>query len=137
MELNDVVEQSEREDDRAARENGDQLARSPDGAECRCRGDGGDEAGEDSDPAECGRRARVPSIGSRIGSEEGEGSRPVQQAGDCHERDRRCRDRDEEVHGRRGEGDGLIEREAYPPRWADTAFANIPRTIRRWPSTPI
>ena len=136
VKLDDVVEQAEGEYDRARSDHGEQLIGDTHRTDGSGGSDGCDEAGEDPDPAERRRRARVPAVGPRIGSEEGESSRPVKQAGDRHERDRRCRDRDKKVHGRRGEGDGLIEREAYPPRWADTAFANIPRTIRPWPSTP-
>ena len=68
--------------------------------------DGDGEAGEDADPAERRRRARVPAVGTRIGPERPQRSRPAQQAGDDEERDRRGREGGERVHGLQGCGGG-------------------------------
>ncbi len=104
MQVDDVVEQAEREDDRAGADDRQHLARDPDRAD-RGRDDDGDrEAGVDPDPSERRRRARVPAVGARVGPERLECARPAQQPGDDEEGDRRRSDGDECVHGLRGGG---------------------------------
>ena len=99
MQVDDVVEQAEREHDPAGADHRQHLARNPDRAD-RGRDDDGDcEAGVDPDSSEGRGRARVPAVGARVGPERLERARPAQQPGDDEEGDRRRSDGDECVHG--------------------------------------
>ena len=99
MKVDDVVEQAEREHDRAARGHGEDLSRNPDRPDRRREQDRSDEAGEDADAAERRRRARVPPVGARVCAERTQGAGRAEQAGDHREADRCRRERGERVHG--------------------------------------
>ena len=103
MQVDDVVEQPEREDDRAARRPpSPSRSAIPTGPIAVARTTANAKPAKIPMPPKAGRRARVPAVGARVGAERLECPRPAQQAGDDEEGDRRRRDGDECVHGRDG-----------------------------------
>ena len=116
MQMDDVVEEAEREDDRAGAHHREHLLRDPDGPDAGGGEHGECEAREDADAAEGRRRARMPAVRPRIGAEGLQCPWPAQQPGDDGEGDRGRDDGEEDVHGPGMADAGGIDRRSLTRR---------------------